>query len=356
METETSKPAPDTEPTAAPAEVAKARRPARTKAAKPAAEKKAAKLPGKAAPAQAALKAAPAKRPARKKPAAPAPEAKAAAPTAARKAAPAKRAATPHKHHEETTRHDPKTVIESILSLGTSLLRVNRGVVVQGHRAKPAKLLELYEAEYCPFCRHVREALTELDLDAHIYPMPKGGKRYRDQLVKLGGKAKVPFLHDPNTGTKLYESEAIADYLYKQYGIEGIDVPERRVWTSALATATRGKLGMFAAPSKPAKKPLELWSFEASPYSRLVREVFCELEISYVLHNVGKSPGAYAEFFPPILRHNLMLNYMPATENRQNLIKRGGKMMVPYIEDPNTGISMYETKEIKAYLRKTYGA
>ena len=209
METETSKPAPDTEPTAAPADVAKARRPARTKAAKPAAEKKAAKLPGKAAPAQAALKAAPAKRPARKKPAAPAPEAKAAAPTAARKAA---RAETPQKHHEETTRHDPKTVIESILSLGTSLLRVNRGVVVQGHRAKSAKLLELYEAEYCPFCRHVREALTELDLDAHIYPMPKGGKRYRDQLVKLGGKAKVPFLHDPNTGTKLYESEAIADY------------------------------------------------------------------------------------------------------------------------------------------------
>jgi glutathione S-transferase len=30
--------------------------------------------------------------------------------------------------------------------------------------------------------------------------------------------------------------------------------------------------------------------------------------------------------------------------------------MVPYIVDPNTGVSMFETKDIKAYLRKTYGA
>ncbi|MGB1883235.1 MAG: ATP-dependent zinc metalloprotease FtsH, partial [Gammaproteobacteria bacterium] len=36
-------------------------------------------------------------------------------------------------------------------------------------------------------------ALTELDLDAMIYPIPKGGKRYVPRLKKLGGEAKVPF-------------------------------------------------------------------------------------------------------------------------------------------------------------------
>src|SRR5712691_7144344 len=116
---------------------------------------------------------------------------------------------------EKTTKHDPMIIIQAIASLGTSLLRVNRGVVTKGHRAQPVKLLELYEAEYCPFCRHVREALTELDLDAHIYPIPKKGTRYRARLIKESGSAKVPFLHDPNTGVKLHESVAIVEYLYK---------------------------------------------------------------------------------------------------------------------------------------------
>jgi glutathione S-transferase len=256
---------------------------------------------------------------------------------------------------DETTKHNPKIIAQAIASMATSLLRVNRGVVVKGHRERPAKLLELYEAEYCPFCRHVREALTELDLDARIYPIPKNGKRYKARLVKVGGSPKIPFLHDPNTGTKLYESEAIVEYLYKQYGIEGIPTPERRIKTSVLATATRGTKGMFAQPSLAAKKPLELYSFEGSPYSRLVREVFCELEISYVVRNVGKTPGAYADYFPPILRHNKMKNYMPGTENRRKFIERAGKMMVPYIVDPNTDVAMWQTGDIQDYLRNTYG-
>ncbi len=46
-----------------------------------------------------------------------------------------------------TTKHNPLTIAEALASFGTSLLRVNRGVVVKGHRHKPAKLLELYEVE-----------------------------------------------------------------------------------------------------------------------------------------------------------------------------------------------------------------
>ena len=179
---------------------------------------------------------------------------------------------------EKTTKHDPRIVVQALASLGATLLRPNRGIVATGHRAQPVKLLELYEGEYCPFCRHVREALTELDLDARIFPIPKKATRYRDQLLAASGAKKIPFLHDPNTGVKLHESHAIVKYLYEQYGIEGIPAPERNLKTSVLATAIRGTAGMFAAPSVPAKKPLELYSFEGSPYCRLVREVLCELE------------------------------------------------------------------------------
>ncbi|MDP3212559.1 MAG: glutathione S-transferase N-terminal domain-containing protein, partial [Deltaproteobacteria bacterium] len=33
-----------------------------------------------------------------------------------------------------------------------------------------------------------------------------------------------------------------------------------------------------------------------------------------------------------------------------------GRMMVPYLIDPNTGASMFESAAIVAYLRETYGA
>ncbi len=252
--------------------------------------------------------------------------------------------------------HDPLTVAKAIASLGTSVLRVNRGVIVKGNRQTPAKTLELYEAEYCPYCRHVREALTELDLDAMIYPVPKNGKRYVQRLKNLGGEKKVPFLHDPNTGVKLYDSEAIVNYLYEQYALEGEPVPERRILTSTLASLTRYKNGMFAAPSKPAKKRLELYSFEGSPYARLVREVLCELEIKYLLHNCGKTPGGHADYYPPEIRHENMHNYMPGTENRRKFLQRTGFIIMPYIFDPNTGIEMNQSKDVIEYLRETYGA
>jgi len=252
--------------------------------------------------------------------------------------------------------NDPMTRLRAIASFGTSLLRVNRGVIVKGHGRTPKRPLELFEAEYCPFCRHVREALTELDLDAMIYPVPKRGKRHKQRLIKLGGKAKIPFLHDPNTGVKLHESVAIVEYLYKQYGLEWEKVPERWLATSTLATLTRGKLGMFARPNKAARKPLELYSFEGSPYSRLARETLCELELRYLLHNVGKTPGSHADYLPPEYRAERVPDYMPGTENRRKFMERVGRVMVPYIVDPNTGTAMFETRKIQEYLKTTYGA
>ncbi len=34
------------------------------------------------------------------------------------------------------------------------------------------------------------------------------------------------------------------------------------------------------------EQKLELWSFEASPYSRVVRSLLCELELPYILHRM----------------------------------------------------------------------
>ena len=246
--------------------------------------------------------------------------------------------------------------LRAVWSLVPSLVRMARGAVVKGHRKRPEKTLELYDGEFCPFCRYVREILTELDLDVVIYPVPKKGGRFKPQLKDLAGKTAVPFLYDPNTGQGIGDSEAIAKYLYAEYGPEGKTVPARRLGTSLAATLLRGKSGMFARPGKAPDQLLELYSFEASPYARLVRETLCEMEIPYLLHNVGKAPGSMVEWLPPGLRTQIKKDYVPPTENRRKLQERGGRMQVPYLVDPNTGTAMYESAEIQRYLLTTYGA
>ena len=70
--------------------------------------------------------------------------------------------------------------------------------------------------ESSPYCRKVREALTELDV-AYICKNAPRGSRAREQLLKEGNKMMVPFLIDPNHGVKMYESDQIAQYLYRTY-------------------------------------------------------------------------------------------------------------------------------------------
>lgn len=228
-----------------------------------------------------------------------------------------------------------------ILDIGTSLAatvaRLGAGVSIGALGTRPEKTLELYEFEGCPYCRKVREALSVLDLGAHVHPCPKGGPRFREHVIREGGKAQFPWLVDPNTGTSLYESDVIVKYLFDQYGDGGVPwLLSLGPLTDAgamLASSLRPGLGVRYRVAKPPARPLELWSFEASPYCRIAREALCNLEIPYRLHNVAKgSPG------------------------RAAFVERSGKMQVPYLADPNTGVEMFESGDIVTYLERTYGA
>jgi len=221
-------------------------------------------------------------------------------------------------------------------SLAASVTRLGTGVSVGRLGPRPKKPLELYEFEACPYCRKVREVLTMLDLEAMIYPCPKGGTRFRPVVKKRGGKTQFPYLVDPNESLELYESEDITLYLYQTYGDGevpfGLRLATLNNTGSFVASAMRPMMGLNAVPSRPPKQPLELWSFEASPFCRLAREALCSLEIPYLLHNVGKG-----------------------SPRRVAFVKRSGKMMVPYVADPNTGEEMFESADIVSYLYRTYG-
>lgn len=119
-------------------------------------------------------------------------------------------------------------------------------------RGKPEAPLHLYGFEASPFCRLVREKLSELEVGyvnhnvareqiqdigvfgmrfsvnllrnprqackANAYQPIKGGKRERIQNEVMTDKLQFPYLVDPNTDSKLFESQAIIDYLEQNYG------------------------------------------------------------------------------------------------------------------------------------------
>ncbi len=220
-------------------------------------------------------------------------------------------------------------------SVAVTLARFGGGAKVKHARIQPEKLLEVSEFEACPFCRKVREALCELDLDAVIYPCPRGGTRFRPLVAAKAGKAQFPYLNDPNTGTAMLESDAIIRYLTDTYGDGQIPLGLRfgplTNASSFVGSAFRAGKGRAVRTSVKPEKLLELWSFEASPFCRLVREALSTLELPYILHNIAKGSSK-----------------RPAFEERT------GKLMFPYLSDPNTGREMFESADIIRYLDDTY--
>lgn len=244
-------------------------------------------------------------------------------------------------------------------SLAATLAEVGHGVKIRGKSRQPEEMLELYDMENCPYCRVVRQTLTELDLDVMIYPCPKGGVRYRPLVERLAGKQQFPYLYDPNTDASLYESADIIAYLYETYSRDDapsyLSIKALMTAPSFAASALRRTQGLRARHSEPPSKPLELYSFETSPYSRLVRERLCELEIPYVVRNCGRNlPVEWLVL--PALRERFAPDYKPVQRNRKALMKRTGRVQVPYLVDPNSGAEMYESAKILSYLERTYGA
>ena len=221
-------------------------------------------------------------------------------------------------------------------SFAASVARGGLGMQVGTLGRRPECLLELYDFEGCPYCRKVREALSILDLDVLVYPCPKGGTVHRAAAERRGGKQQFPYLVDPNAGVDLYESDAIIRHLFDRYGDGRVPLAlalgPLGDGLSALTSGLRLGAGVRRHPGRQPAQRLELYSFEASPFCRLVRERLTNLELPYLLHNVAKGSPKRAAF-----------------------VALAGKMMVPYLVDPNTGIAMFESADITAYVERTYG-
>lgn len=217
-----------------------------------------------------------------------------------------------------------------------------------GTYARPAEMLQIYEFESCPYCRKVRELVNCLDLDATFYPVTdrsgaEDAWRAKAQVVAdeygLEGRQRFPLLEDPGAKVAMYESDDIIAYLMKNYG-GGEDVPLMlrlgpvTTITAGLASLARGGAGGgYNAPAsaRKAEQPIDFYGYEPSPFSKVVRERLCELGLA---HNWYTTPRG--------------------SPTRQMMWDKTGTFQAPYIEDPNTGVKMFESTQIIEYLNETY--
>lgn len=102
-------------------------------------------------------------------------------------------------------------------SLGMRLMQGNRGGDVRPSRA-PEKPLELWGFESSPYCHFARAALSELELPYVQHNLAKDSPK-REAFVAKTGRSQFPYLEDPNTGEKLFESARIVDYVRKTYAV-----------------------------------------------------------------------------------------------------------------------------------------
>ena len=198
--------------------------------------------------------------------------------------------------------------------------------------------ITLYEYEGSPYCKNVREACSVLDLDVLFKPCPRGSDAFRAEAEALGA-VTFPFMVDPNAGMAMGESDDIIDHLFKKYGGE-THVPfllkRDGVLTNAtayVAAVARLKALRARPTSKQPEKPLELWTYEISPFTKLVRESLTELCIPHIVR------------------------YCPRGSNKRDaLFASTNHFQVPYLTDSNTGVRMYESKEICEYIESEYAA
>lgn len=252
--------------------------------------------------------------------------------------------------------------IKVLQALASSITEGGRGVSGTAFPKQPEKALQLYEFEGSPFCRRVREVMSLLNLDYEVYPCPKGGQKYRKVVQEKGGEKQFPFFIDKNTGIEMYESQDIIHYLFKHYGRTGKTPTKFSTYpkipvVAFVGTLINGARGVWINEKSIQREApaqlLELWGFEASPFTRVVRGVLTELELPFIFHNVPKE--RWQDMGPAVLRLKPG-KYEPLKGGkREKVIEIMGRdIQVPYLVDPNTGVKMFESEKIVKYLKQQY--
>jgi glutathione S-transferase len=89
-----------------------------------------------------------------------------------------------------------------------------------------AKVLELWQTEWCPASRRVRQRVTELGLDCLMHQVPVAQDQ-RDELERIAGVRTIPVLRSLE-GRLISGAEEICAYLEQSFCADARAVAEHR--------------------------------------------------------------------------------------------------------------------------------
>ena len=193
----------------------------------------------------------------------------------------------------------------------------------------------MYDIESCASCRRVREAISMLSLEVEYRPSQKGSY-FEKELKASIENPQMPYMNDPSSGVNLSGADEIIEYLFRLYGKE--TVPKSldgsffsNLTSSLVLLPSFGKGSKIRNSNRP-EMPLKIWSAEGSPFAKIVREELCELQLPHV-----------------------QISCPRGSPNRQRMFDEAGIFQIPYLEDPNTEVKLFESSAIIEYLNIVYG-
>lgn len=218
-----------------------------------------------------------------------------------------------------------------------------RGARVEATAKPPAQPLVLYEYNGCPFCQRVRAVVSELDLDARVYPTPRvtikayakaGDSRYRSEVREKSGQLMFPYLEDPNTGVRMSDSGAIINYLLETYGGGArarsfSPLPISKLMLRSLRLSLY--FGVLRVPSHRPAEPLVFFGAQGNADAIRVFDALTCLELPYLWRACARGSRKEAE-----------------------LAELAGAAAALCLKDPNTGFVSSAPSAIVRYLYKTY--
>jgi glutaredoxin len=238
-----------------------------------------------------------------------------------------------------------------------SIFRLPNGVTVSNNVISNNKirLVKLYDVENSKTCRPVREKITEFDLVVEqVIPsatnsiasiLPNNCERIpvlvaavsEEEFLTIEGTENIlKFLDESfvdQEQQQILDANNSNDQLdtFKEYlQLAGMYLTE---WIR-LGKGSQVSSSVTSSPNtvnRP-EKTLILYSYEGNQFCRIVREVLTELDITYELRSAGKES--------------------PRRDELASIT--GGSTQCPYLIDPNTGVSIPDSKDIVEYLYRNY--
>jgi hypothetical protein len=224
----------------------------------------------------------------------------------------------------------------AVMRVGGLFKSVEKSSCLGGY-PRPSGPLVLFHRTDSGECKRVREALSILDIDVMVYPIPDGGPRWTS-VEGFEQGMEGPVLVDSTHGVTLRGADTIVEHLFTMYSnptkipwILGSNAVSDFLLHSALKMRA-GKGSMYRGNGMVPEKPLVFWAYEASPFCAVVQEVLCELAIPHVIKNVARGSAKRSILYGDV-----------------------GHFQAPFLEDPNQNVCMFESAAIIEHLLSNYG-